>query len=33
MSDLGYELSSGVGNIVKSGIEGIFGALNKMVEE
>ena len=33
MSDLGYQLSSGVGNVVKTGIEGVFGALNKMVEE
>lgn len=33
MSDIGYQLSSGVGNVVKAGIEGIFGALNKMVDE
>jgi len=33
ISDLGYGLSNGVGDVVKTGIESIFGALNKMVDE
>ncbi len=32
-SDLGLSISESLGDIVKSGIEGFFDAINKMVEE
>lgn len=33
ISDLGYNVSDNIGKYVKLGIEGAFGALNKLVEE
>lgn len=33
MSDLGYQVSDSLGKYVKMGIEGTFGALNKLVTE
>lgn len=33
ISDLGYSVSNNIGKYVKIGIEGAFGALNKLVEE
>lgn len=33
VSDLGYNVSDSIGKYVKMGIEGAFGALNKLVEE
>lgn len=33
MSDLGYQISDKIGKYVKMGIEGTFGALNKLVAE
>lgn len=33
MSDLGYQISDQLGKYVKMGIEGTFGALNKLVTE
>lgn len=33
ISDLGYAVSDNIGKYVKIGIEGAFGALNKLVEE
>lgn len=33
VSDLGYNLSSQIGKYIKIGIDGAFGALNKLVEE
>lgn len=33
ISDLGYNVSDNIGKYVKMGIEGAFGALNKLVEE
>lgn len=33
VSDLGYRVSDQIGKYVKMGIEGAFGALNKLVEE
>lgn len=33
ISDLGYNVSDNIGKYVKIGIEGAFGALNKLVEE
>ena len=32
-SDIGLSFSETLGNIVKSGIEGFFDSINKMVEE
>lgn len=32
-SDLGLSISESLGDMVKSGIEGLFDAINKMVEE